>query len=379
MNYDTIVVGLGAVGSATVETLAARGRRVLGLDRYTPPHVYGSTHGNSRIIRLAYMEDPVYVPLLHRAYALWAEKERETGRSLLRTTGGLTLGAPDSDAVTGCLQSVEDHDLPHEVLDAAELRRRYPPLSPDPDCVAILDPSAGALDPELCVSTLLESAQAKGAECRFETEVRGWDADGSGVAVRTDAGEFRAGRLVLAPGPWFAGLSQGGPTMTPTEVTREVMHWFEPAGPIEPFMPDSFPVYIWEQRSGETFYGFPALEGPTGGVKAAIHNGGESVQPDDVARDVNDNDIERMRAHLEASIPALSGRWLRGAVCLYTVTPDHNFILGAHPDAARVVVAGGLSGHGFKFASVLGEIVADLADEVEPGLQIGPFAPIRFS
>lgn len=374
MQYDAIVIGTGGMGSAACLELARRGRRVLGLDRFHPPHSHGGTHGRSRIIRQAYMEAPAYVPLLLSAYRLWRRLEEETGVDLLRITGGLMIGPPDSDAVAGSLRSAREHGIAHEMLDPAEIRRRFPPLTPGADTVALWEREAGVLDPELGVGTMLDAAEDLGAVLRPGVRVTGWECAGEGVRVRTENGEqLRAARLVLTAGPWASELLPGVSThLTPS---REVMHWFQPEGGVARYAPDRFPIYIWDPGAGAVIYGFPALDGPQGGVKVAIHHGGDPVDPDHVSREVTPDDVEAIRACLAHRIPDLAGRHLHGAVCLYTNSPDHHFLLGPHPQAPQVVLAAGLSGHGYKFAPVVGALLADLALHGETDHPIGPFLP----
>ncbi len=364
LTYDVIILGLGGMGSAAAYHLARRGRRVLGLERYTAAHDQGSSHGQSRIIRQAYFEDPAYVPLLLRAYELWESLARETGRDLLTITGGLMIGAPDSAVVSGSLRSAQEHGLPHEVLDATELRRRYPPFTPAPNLVALSEARAGFLRPEDCVRAHLDGAAQHGADLRFETPVLAWDAapSGDGVRVRTDRGVYEAGRLVIAPGAWAPQLLAD--LGLPLRVERRVMAWFDPVGGVAPFAVGHFPIYIWQTEDGVSFYGFPAHDGPRGGVKVAFHNlpwTDASCTPDTVDRAVHPDEIERLRATLRPRLPSLSGPLLAAKTCLYTLTPDEHFVITAHPAQPQVALAAGFSGHGFKFASVVGEILADLA------------------
>lgn len=377
MDYDAIVLGLGGMGSAAVDHLAQRGARVIGFDRHDPPHTLGSTHGRSRIIRLAYMEHPAYVPLLRRAYELWRELETDTGRDLMRITGGLMIGTETSEAVAGSYASAIEHDVPHEMFDAATARDRFPAFHIPNEYVALLDKSAGVLCPEDCIQAYLDRAAAAGGELRPNTCVDGWDAHADGVTVRVGDASFTARQLVVTAGAW---AGQMFPDLTPhLTVTREVMHWFQPDGDLVDFGPDRFPIYFWEPPTGDIFYGFPALDGDQGGVKIAIHHAGGTTTPDTADRDVSPMDVARVRACLEGRIPALNGKWLEGAVCLYTNSPDEHFLLGTHPRYQNVHLAAGLSGHGFKFASVVGEILADLATQGAAQLPIDLFAPGRFS
>ncbi|MBX6351598.1 MAG: FAD-dependent oxidoreductase [Clostridia bacterium] len=396
-SWDVVVVGLGIMGAAALWALARRGVAVLGLERFSPGHDRGSSHGESRIIRTAYFEGPVYVPLAQRAFELWEELERRAGRRLLVPTGALMIGAPDSPVVAGTLASAEAWRLPHEVLDAAALRRRFPALSPPADAVGVFETRAGALDPEASLAALLHDAQAHGAEWRGGLRVRGWEeADGGRLRIWAEpapeagpagsaagptgsAPEGReplavlARRVVLCAGPWTAELLPG---RFPLWVERQVMHWFDVAGVGDEFGPGRLPVFIWQRRDGEQFYGLPALEG--GLVKFCRHHGGEATTPDAVERAVRPADIEAVEAARRELLPGLAPGPVRSKTCLYTNTPDEHFCIGPLPEEPRVVLACGFSGHGFKFAPVVGEILADFALEGRTEYPADRFAPARF-
>jgi sarcosine oxidase len=374
--HDVIVVGLGGMGSAAVRHLAARGRRVLGLERFTPAHDRGSSHGASRIIRQSYFEDPAYVPLLLRAYELWEEAEKESGADLLTLCGGLYLGPEDSTTFAGSLASAREWDLPHEVLDAAAVRARFPTFTPAPDEVAVFEDRAGFVRPEASVATHLDLAARDGADLRFGQQVRAWKADGAGVRVRTDDGEHTAGHLVIAPGAWAPRLLAD--LGVPLRVERQVQHWFAPAGGAGPFVDN--PVYIAEQAAGNQIYGFPAIDGPDGGAKVAFFRRGRDTDPDRLDRDVTATEIEEMQTRLRDTLPALgNGTPVRQVACMYTTTPDEHFVIARHPAHERVTVACGDSGHGFKFVPVVGEILADLAVDGTTRHPIALFDPRRFA
>jgi sarcosine oxidase len=373
--YDVIVVGLGAMGSAAALHLARRGRRVLGLERFTPAHDRGSSHGNSRIIRQAYFEDPAYVPLVLRSYELWREAERAAEVELLTITGALMIGAPGSEAVEGSLRSARQWGLDHEVLDAASLARRFPTFAPDPGTVAVFEPGAGVLRPELAVSTLLRLAAEAGAELRFSEPALGW-AGGGDVSVTTAGGTVRADRLVVCPGAWAPDLLAD--LGVPLTVERQVQFWFEPAGDVEAFGPGRFPVWLWDDGD-RMFYGLPAIDGAAGGVKAAWHRAGQRCDPDALDRAVSAGEVDEIRETVRRRVPLLPGRFLRGVPCMYTNTPDEHFVLGFHPRHPQVVVACGFCGHGFKFAPVIGEIVADLLVDGTTAHPVGLFDPRRFA
>ncbi|HZC85058.1 MAG TPA: N-methyl-L-tryptophan oxidase, partial [Rubrobacter sp.] len=271
MIYDAIVVGLGGMGSATAYQLAARGKRVLGLEKHPPAHDRGSSHGRSRIIRQAYFEDPAYVPLLRRAYELWERLERETDQELMTLTGGLMIGHREDELVSGSVRSAQAYGLPYELLDAGEIRARFPPFSPGPETVALYERKAGFVRPEETVKAHLDRAGSLGADLRFEEPVLSWEASGEGVRVETPAGPYEAERLVISPGAWAPQLLAD--LRIPLEVERQVMYWFEPTSGLEPFLPDRFPIFIWEPDDGNKFYGFPAQDNDRS-VKAAFFRAG---------------------------------------------------------------------------------------------------------
>jgi sarcosine oxidase len=371
--FDAIVIGLGGMGSAAVAHLAARGRRVLGLDQFAPPHDQGSSHGESRVIRQAYWEDPAYVPLLLRAYELWRELERDSGRCLLTITGGLMAGAPESAVVAGSLRSAKEYDLPHDSLDAGEIRRRFPQFSPEPDTVALYEKNAGVVYPEESVRAQLGVAARRGAHLHLSEKVLGWTATSDGVRVVTARGNYEAGQLVISAGPWagdlFASLA------LPLRVERQVLFWLEPRGGIKSFLKGNFPVWLWQTRSGVYPYGLPALEGEAGGVKVALHHGGRNsiCTADTVDRRISDQEIDEVRTCVASIIPTLDGPCLQTATCMYTNTPDGHFLIDRHPEFPQVWIVSPCSGHGFKFCPVVGEIVADLIERGETQHPIGLF------
>jgi sarcosine oxidase len=355
MHFDAIVVGLGAMGSSALYQLGRRGRRVLGVEAFAPGHRQGSSHGESRIIRLAYYEHPSYVPLLRRAYSLWADLERESGEQLLRITGGLMIGAPDSELVVGATASAVQHQLEYELLDAREVRRRYPALHLQPDEVALFEPRAGILSPERCVETHVRLARAAGAETRYGEPVQSWTAGDAGVELVTPAGRYTADQVVFTCGAWMSQVV--GDPRVQVRAERIPLFWLQPAEP-DLFEPGRLPVYLWQQPDGDHFYGFPHLAWP--GVKVARHHSHDDCDPNTVDRQVNTEDERRLRASIADRLPALDGPVVSRLVCLYENSPDGHFLIDRLPDRPGVIFAGGFSGHGFKFASVVGEILADL-------------------
>lgn len=376
MSYDVIILGLGAMGSAAAMHLAERGVRVLGLEQFTSPHDQGSSHGGSRMIRQAYFESAFYIPLVLRAYELWRRLERDTDSPLLHITGGLNIGARDGDLVRHTIEASEDRSVPFEVLDGAAVRKRFPAFTPLEGDVGVYEPNAGYLLPEECIRAHLACSQHAGAELKFDERVLSWTADGNGVEVQTSRGYHSAAHLVIAGGPWANQTLRGA---VPLRVTRQVMAWIQPVGGVAPFLPEHFPVYLSESVEGSFHgYGFPALDGPDGGVKAAVHGSETECTPESIDRGVHVADFERIVAGLKVRLPALDGALVRAKTCMYTMTPDEHFVIGAHPTYGNCSIACGFSGHGFKFSSVVGEVLADLATKGETSHPIAQLSPLRF-
>jgi sarcosine oxidase len=353
--YDAVVVGLGAMGSSAVYQFARRGLRVLGLEAFGRGHRLGSSHGESRIIRLAYHEHPNYVPLLHRAYALWDELQADSGEDLLRITGGLLIGSPDSELVSGARASAELHGLSYELLTPDEVQRRYPAVVLAEGEVALWEPRAGFLRPEQCLATFTRLARQLGADLRYEEPVRAWRAERNGVEVTTDRGRYHAEQVVFTCGARISGVL--GARIPPVVAERMPLFWLAPAAP-EQFALGRLPVYLWETDRGEVFYGFPHLDWP--GAKVARHHSGEVCDPDRVDRTVHAEDEAALRRLIERRLPALNGPVAGSLVCLYENSPDRHFLIDRLPEHPNALFAGGFSGHGFKFATVVGEILADL-------------------
>jgi sarcosine oxidase len=365
--FDVIIVGLGAMGGAAAYHLARRGTRVLGLDRFAPPHAFGSSHGQTRIIREAYFEHPLYVPLVQRAYELWTELEKETVRPLFLQTGGLMIGRPDSAVVAGARRSAEEHSLKYELLTAEQVRRRFPALRPSEEMIAVLEPRAGILFPERCVEAHLNLARRHGASLRFDEPVSRWESGGSGVRVFSAKAEYQAEQLLLSAGSWIKPLLPG--LDFPVAVERQVQFWFEPKQPAQ-FQPDRCPVHLWEHSPGRHFYGFPDLGE---GVKVAGHHEGETVSPDTLNRNVAPDEIAAMRALVGKFLPDADGPLRSGVVCMYTNTPDGHFFIDRHPAHESVLIASPCSGHGFKFSSAIGEVLAVLLAGEKPRTDLSLF------
>ena len=359
-SYDVIIIGTGGVGSAALDHLARRGRRVLGLDRFPPAHDRGSSHGQTRIIRKAYFEHADYVPLLHRAYELWPELEQRAGRQLYHPVGLLEVGPTDGVLIPGVLAAAAQHKLPLETLTAAEVQQRWNGAFEIPEnATALFEAEAGFLEVEACVQAHLDSAQTAGAELRTGEAVLEWKATGSGVTVRTDQGTYAAEKLVITAGAWAADLLAG--LGIPLQVKRKSLFWlactdnrYQPA--------KGCPTFFYETDQGTAFYGFPNFENR--GVKLAEHFGGKVIDdPLNVDRTLYPEELELVLSFTKQNLPGVSREVLEHAVCLYTMSPDDHFIVDLHPEFPQVSFSAGLSGHGFKFTSVLGELLADLAEE----------------
>ncbi|MFW0794443.1 N-methyl-L-tryptophan oxidase [Gordonia sp. CPCC 205515] len=375
-SFDVIVIGLGGMGSAAAYHLARREARVLGLEKFTPAHDRGSSHGGSRIIRQAYFEDPAYVPLLLRAYELWQELADTTGLEVYRKTGGLFIGPPDSLTVSGSLRAARDWDLPHEMLDATEIRSRFSTFTPCDTDAAFYEANAGFARPEMTVRAHLDLAAREGADLRFGEPVHDWADTESGVRVTTSAGTFTAGQLVICPGAWAPQLLAD--LGVPIKIERQVLYWLAPVGGTAPF--EYNPVFIHENTAGQHVYGFPAIDGPDGGVKVAFFRKGEDLcTPDTIDRTVHPDEIDAMRTRVTELLPALSGRAVHAATCMYSTTPDEHFVIARPESLTNVTVACGFSGHGFKFVPVVGEILADLAITGATAHPIALFDPARLA
>ncbi len=354
--YDAIVVGVGGMGSAALYHLARRGaKRVLGLERFSIPNDQGSSHGRSRIIRLAYWEHPSYVPLLRRAYQLWHDLEGQAGAPLLITTGSVDAGPPDSSAVAGAIHACQMFDLPHDRHDGESLRMRFPGCQLPADFVALYQPQGGFLLPERCITAHVAAAQRAGAEVRVGEVVLDWSERGDVIDVRTDRDTYRCHQLLVTAGAWTGQLlTDLRPMLSPE---RQVMLWTQPRRP-EYFQPATFPVVYMHAPEG-SLYALPSHDG-AGFKFGKYHHLGQQVDPDTMDRECHDEDERVLREGLRRYFPDADGPALAMKTCIFTNTRDEHFII-ARPAGSRVTVAAGFSGHGFKFCSVVGEIMADLA------------------
>jgi sarcosine oxidase len=373
--YDVIVAGVGGMGSAACWQLARRGKRVLGLERFDIPHNMGSSHAINRIIRLAYFEHPSYVPLLRRAYELWREAEQLAGEQLLYITGALDIGTPGGDVVQGSLASCREHNLHHEVLSAADVNRRFPGYRLTKDYAAVLQPDGGFVASERAIVHHVQMAQALGADIRAREAVKSWKALASGgVRVETDRATYEAGQLVLSTGAWIGDHVPALKTKAVPE--RQVLGWFQPKKP-EHYRLGAFPVSNFKSDLGH-LYQFPVWHVP--GVKVGLyHHLKETGHADTLSREPTWADEKMLRAGVAKYMPDADGPLMGLRVCLFTNTPDEHFVIDRLPDAPQVIVASPCSGHGYKFASVVGDILADLATGKTPALDLSLFRLARFA
>jgi sarcosine oxidase len=374
-NFDVIVAGSGGMGTATAAHLARRGARVIALDRFPPGHGRGSSHGQTRLIRLAYFEHPDYVPLLRRARELWRSLERESGTPLLTECGLLSSGPADGDVIAGTLRSAREHGLAVERMTAGEAMRRWPAFTIPQDWQSVFEAEAGYLAVEACVRGHAEVAARHGAVIEADHDIRGWRVEGGSVVVETSREIVTANRLVLCPGPWAADLLQL--PAIPFTVLRKSLFWYSPSAGLSAADAASLPTFAFDTPRG-FFYGFPPLDAR--GLKLAEHTGGRVVtDPLHVDRAIDATEQATIEGWLADHLPGVGHARTAHEVCLYTMSPDHHFVVGLHPAHPQVAVAAGFSGHGFKFASVIGEVLADLALTGTTPHPVGFLAPLRFS
>ena len=385
-HFETIVIGLGAMGSAALYQLAKRGNKVLGIDRYNPPHPYGSSHGDSRIVRQAIGEGQEYVPFALRSYELWREIEKDTGLELLTVTGGLTLESRShsafmhgrADFLERAIRCAAKFGIRHEILEANEIRKRFPQFAVT-DERAYYEYETGFVRPERCIETQLELARKHGADVHAEEIVRALESRASGVIVETDRDSYSAEKVILSAGPWIARFlpPQYGNLF---KDYRQIMYWFE----IQPehqamFRAPGFPIFIWIFGTGSEFgfYGFPSLDGRT--IKVATEQFTQTTDPDQLQRVVGSAEKKSIyRDYIRARVPGISDCCMKAAVCAYTQTPDSHFVIDFLPDDRRILIASPCSGHGFKHSAAIGEALAELVVENKSKLDIRRFGLDRF-
>lgn len=373
-DFDTIVIGIGGMGSATLYELARRGQKVLGIERFDLGHRMGSSHGINRIIRLAYFEHPSYVPLLRRAYELWRETEQRYGEQLLFITGGIDAGRKEERVVSGSLEACRSHDLPHQVMDAAEAGRRFPGYRLPADFTVVYQPDGGFVASERAIMAHASLAIAHGAEIHGREKVLGIEPGSGGVTVVTDKDRYRAARVVVSAGGWMGDLVPGLSRLAVPE--RQVLGWFQPKDPAK-FLPSAFPVSNILTDIGH-FYQFPSWGNP--GFKIGLyHHFQEHGHADALSREPTPADEEALRKGIRLMFPEADGPVLSMAACLFTNTPDEHFVIDTLPGHPEVVIASPCSGHGFKFASVIGEVLADLATTGASRMDLSLFKFGRFA
>lgn len=379
-HFDVIVVGVGSMGAAACYHLAKRGVRVLGLEQFEIPHTTGSHHGRSRMIRQAYFEHPDYVPLLRRAYQLWSDLQSAArARKFFHLTGGIYIGAEDGEIVPGSMRAAREHGLPHQLEGGAAIRERYPTFVPGEGQLGFFEENAGFLVPEIAVAAHADGARRQSAELREGVTVKSWRAIGNGVEVESSCGAtYTADHLVITSGAWSAEVASD--LGIELWVSRQVMAWFEPLGDLRRFEPGRFPCWFIETESPYGHYGFPILPDDPG-LKVALHRPGERIpvgQLGEADRPPDSEEVEGLHSVLDRFLPGCAGDLIEACTCRYTNSLDGHFVLGQHPLHERVSVACGFSGHGFKFASVMGEVLADLAIEGATDLPVDFLSPSRF-
>jgi sarcosine oxidase len=382
--FDVIVIGLGAMGSAALYQLAKRGARVAGFDRFSPPHDQGSSHGDTRITRLAIGEGEHYTPLVRRSHEIWRDIEKEIGADLLTQCGELIISSAaraSSMHVEGffdnTIEAARKYGIAHELLDTEQLRARFPLFEVRDDEVGYYEPEAGFVRPEACIAAQLSVAETHGAVIyRNETVLR-FDASQNGVTVETDRGRYQADKIVVSAGAWLPKLL-GGSFENLLKVYRQVLHWFAIDGDPSLYRPACFPVFIWERPDWPYgIYGFPAID--DAGLKVATEYYAQTASPESVMRSVSQSEVDQMREKLAAPhIKGLGGRSTKSVVCLYTVTPDMGFVIDHAPQSDRIILASCCSGHGFKHSPAIGEILADMAESHAPAFDLAPFRLARF-
>lgn len=374
--YDAIVVGIGGMGSATLYELKRRGKNVLGIEQFDVAHEQGSSHGSTRVIRLAYYEHPSYVPIMKRGYELWRDLENLSGEKLLHITGNLDIGPEDSFVFRGSKYSCELHDLPHEIMNGNEISKRFPGFKLPKEIMSVFQPEGGFLEPEKCIKTFVKAAADLGAEVHTRERVSEWHTTAEGgVVVKTNAGEYAADSLILTTGAWTGKFT---PELT-KQLTpeRQVMGWFDTNGS-NLFTPDKFPVFNILVPEGR-YYGFPEFDIP--GFKIGLyHHLNENVDPDDLDRSlITKTDETVLRNGVSKYFPGADNEMVMGKVCMFTNSPDEHFIVDKLTEFPQVFVAAGFSGHGFKYCSVVGELIAGLVDDEESDLPVDMFRISRFN
>jgi sarcosine oxidase len=372
-SFDVIVIGLGVMGASAARELARRGKRVLALDRFDAPNAMGSSHGRTRIFRVAYFEHPDYVPLLRRARDAWLALNHEAHDQVFHPSGAIWLGRADGPLVGGSRRAAIEHGQDHEMLSRDDVLERWPQFNVEDRFVGFFEEDAGTLFPERCIRAMIALAMKDGASIHATEGAKRWTSDGAGVTVETSRATYRAESLVIAAGAWTASLAPDlGVRLV---VSRQPVAWFQEVD-ARRFDADHFPVWACERDDGAFHYGFPHFRHDPG-LKIALHKVGETVDPDTVERRTTPAEIAELDRAMARIIPDAHGRLTSSSVCLYTNSPDGHFVIDRHPSHANVAIACGFSGHGFKFGPVIGEALADLATSGRTDLPIGFLSPRR--
>lgn len=366
--YDIAVIGAGAMGSAATYHLSKSGKKILVLDKFTPPHSFGSSHGQTRIIREAYFENPLYVPLVQQAYRLWEKLEAASGKNLFLKTGGLMLGHKDQKLFSGAAYSAQQHGIAYDFLEQEQLRKQFPILKTSRSTVALLERNAGILFPEECIRTHLHLAAGSTVDFHFNEQVTALQSNKDAVIISTAQSSYTAQKVIVSNGAWITSLLPA--LQLPLEVKRQVLFWFSCSGTAaHQFLPADFPVFIWEHAPGKMFYGFPDLGS---GIKIAVHHRGQSTTADSINRNVTAAEIaeitDLVNNHFNARLSSTAS-----AVCMYTNTPDEHFVIDFHPAHLNIIIVSACSGHGFKFSSAIGKILCEMALEEPLSFDITPF------
>ena len=375
--YDIVVIGLGAHGSSTLWHLSRTGLKIAGIDRFHPPHERGSSHGESRIIRQAYHENPLYVPLVRAAYPIWAELSEIAGRPLYKKTGGLFLGKKDSTVVSGARLSAGTHNIPYDYLDATAIRNRFPTFRPTGDTVGVLEHEAGILFPEAAIDTFLQTAAANGAQVNTDEQVIHIYPSKEAIELTTTKRKYRTAKLIVTAGAWLNALF---PELNlPLSIRRQPLFWFRDRAATGPANPTprspaptegKAPIFLWEYEKGQMFYGIPDA---SHGLKLGWHHGGRLINPDDLSQNVEPQEISDMQ-NTATQYLTIDPIYQKSCVCMYTTTPDEDFIIDLHPDHPNIVIASPCSGHGFKFSAIIGRLLTDLALDQPTGFDLTPFS-----
>lgn len=369
-SFDIIIIGAGAFGSSAAYHLSKTNKRVLVIDKHHPPHSFGSSHGKTRIIREAYFENPIYVPLVRQAYTLWDELEKESSENLFLKTGGLMIGNKQSHVIEGTLNSAFQYNINHEILDHEQTNEKFPLLNSDRNTIAVYEKNAGILFPEKCIHAALQIAGLNGVKMNFNEFVVSIKQHGSDIEIKTDQETYLTEKCIISAGAWMSKLLPE--LKLPLKTTRQVLFWYKAD---ENSGISSLPVFIWNTENGKHFYGFPDKGD---GFKIAFHDKGNECDPDNLNRNVSETEVEEMNETIKQHF-TFSATYKESVVCIYTNTPDDHFIIDHHPADKNIIIASPCSGHGFKFSSVIGRILADISLNNQIDFDLTPFSLNRFN